>query len=146
MNKNLYNQLRTKLYDIYWDCVYSKISALIEEYVEEHPDYFLEIIEQNEKNIALFKRAETIFHPHFSENKMGDFLKRRIEGALKSHIENLYFKEFFNKADTVIKVFIKAVDKQEIEIGFLEKSFKKSIKALIEKNIEEIQKEHENGL
>lgn len=77
---------------------------------------------------------------------MGDFLKRRIEGALKSYIENLYFKEFLTNADTIIKVCIKEVNKQEIEVGFLEKSFKKSIKALIEKNIEEIQKEHEDGL
>ena len=146
MNKNLYIQLRARLYDIYWEYLYSKIYALIEEYVEEHPDYFLEIIEQNEKNIALFKRAGTMFHPYFSENKMGDFLKRRIEGALKSYIENLYFKEFFNNANTIIKVCIKEVSKQETEMGFLEKAFKKSIKALIERNIEEIQKEHEDGL
>lgn len=65
MNKNLYIQLRARLYDIYWEYLYSKIYALIEEYVEEHPDYFLEIIEQNEKNIALFKKAETMFHPYF---------------------------------------------------------------------------------
>lgn len=45
MNKNLYIQLRARLYDIYWEYLYSKIYALIEEYVEEHPDYFLEIIE-----------------------------------------------------------------------------------------------------
>lgn len=33
MDRNLYNQLKEKLYNIYWDLMYSKVEALAEEYI-----------------------------------------------------------------------------------------------------------------
>lgn len=144
MNRDLYNQLREKLYDIYWCYIYSKREALIEEYVEEHSDYFLEVMEQDLKNKILFKKAETMF---ININCIKDFsFKEAIKNALRSYLEKIYFEEFYTEASLTIKAFIKAVDKQEIEANLVEKHFKKLIKALIEKHIEKIQREHENRL
>ena len=144
MDRNLCNQLKEKLYDIYWDLMYSKVEALAEEYIEEHSDYFLEVIEQDLRSKIIFKKAEIMFNiPNYSE---GFHFKTKIENRLKSYLEKFYFDEFNEKASLTIKAFIKAVDKQEIEANLVEKHFKKLIKALIEKHIEKIQREHENRL
>ncbi len=144
MNRNLYNQLKEKLYDIYWCYIYSKREALIEEYIEEHSDYFLEVMEQDLKNKILFKKAETMF---ININCIKDFsFKEAIKNALRSYIEKLYFKEFYTEADLAIKAFIKAVDEQKINFDLVEKPFKKIIKTLVERHIKKIQKEHEDGL
>lgn len=144
MNRNLYNQLKEKLYDIYWCYIYSKREALIEEYIEEHSDYFLEVMEQDLKNKILFKKAETVF---ININCIKDFsFKEAIKNALRSYIEKLYFKEFYTEADLAIKAFIKAVDEQKINFDLVEKPFKKIIKTLVERHIKKIQKEHEDGL
>lgn len=144
MNRNLYNQLKEKLYDIYWCYIYSKREALIEEYIEEHSDYFLEVMEQDLKNKILFKKAETMF---ININCIKDFsFKEAIKNALRSYIERLYFKEFYIEADLAIKAFIKAVDEQKINFDLVEKPFKKIIKTLVERHIKKIQKEHEDGL
>lgn len=144
MNRNLYNQLKEKLYDIYWCYIYSKREALIEEYIEEHSDYFLEVMEQDLKNKILFKKAETMF---ININCIKDFsFKEAIKNALRSYIEKLYFEEFYTEADLAIKAFIKAVDEQKINFDLVEKPFKKIIKTLVERHIKKIQKEHEDGL
>lgn len=144
MDRNLYNQLKEKLYDIYWCYIYSKTEALIEEYIEEHSDYFLEVIEQDLRSKIIFKKAEIMFNiPNYSE---GFHFKTKIKNRLKSYLEKFYFDEFNEKASLTIKAFIKAVDKQEIEANLVEKHFKKLIKALIEKHVEKIQREHENRL
>ena len=144
MDRNLYNQLKEKLYDIYWCYIYSKTEALIEEYIEEHSDYFLEVIEQDLRSKIIFKNAEIMFNiPNYSE---GFHFKTKIKNRLKSYLEKFYFDEFNEKASLTIKAFIKAVDKQEIEANLVEKHFKKLIKALIEKHVEKIQREHENRL
>lgn len=144
MDRNLYNQLKEKLYDIYWCYIYSKTEALIEEYIEEHSDYFLEVIEQDLKNKILFKKAKTMFNcPDYSKSFP---FKLKIKNTLRSYLEKIYFEEFYTKASLTIKAFIKAVDKQEIEANLVEKHFKKLIKALIEKHVEKIQREHENRL
>lgn len=144
MDRNLYNQLKEKLYDIYWCYIYSKTEALIEEYIEEHSDYFLEVMEQDLKNEILFKKAKTMFNsPDY--NKSFPF-KQRIKNALKSYIEKLYFEEFYTEASLAIKAFIKAIDEQGINFDLVEKSFKKIIKTLVERHIKKIQKEHEDGL
>lgn len=144
MDRNLYNQLKEKLYDIYWCYIYSKREALIEEYIEEHSDYFLEVMEQDLKNKILFKKAETMF---ININCIKDFsFKEAIKNALRSYIEKLYFKEFYTEADLAIKAFIKAVDEQKINFDLVEKPFKKIIKTLVERHIKKIQKEHEDGL
>lgn len=144
MNRDLYNQLREKLYDIYWYYINSKREALIEEYVEEHSDYFLEVMEQDLKNKILFKKAETMF---ININCIKDFsFKEAIKNALRSYIEKLYFEEFHTEANLAIKAFIKAVDEQKINFDLVEKPFKKIIKTLVERHIKKIQKEHEDGL
>lgn len=144
MNRSLYNQLEEKLYNIYWCYMYSKTEALIEEYIEEHSDYFLEVIEQDLKNKILFKKAKIMFNcPDY--NKSFPF-KPRIKDALRSYIEKLYFKEFYTEASLAIRYFIKAVDEQEISFDLIEKPFKKIIKTLVERHIKKIQREHENGL
>lgn len=144
MNRDLYNQLREKLYNIYWCYINSKREALIEEYVEEHSDYFLEVIEQDLKNKILFKKAETMF---ININCIKDFsFKEAIKNALRSYIEKLYFEEFHTEANLAIKAFIKAVDEQKINFDLVEKPFKKIIKTLVERHIKKIQKEHEDGL
>lgn len=144
MNRDLYNQLREKLYDIYWCYISSKREALIEEYVEEHSDYFLEVMEQDLKNKILFKKAETMF---ININCIKDFsFKEAIKNALRSYIEKLYFEEFHTEANLAIKAFIKAVDEQKINFDLVEKPFKKIIKTLVERHIKKIQKEHEDGL
>lgn len=144
MNRDLYNQLKEKLYDIYWCYIYSKREALIEEYIEEHSDYFLEVMEQDLKNKILFKKAETMF---ININCIKDFsFKEAIKNALRSYIEKLYFKEFHTEANLAIKAFIKAVDEQKINFDLVEKPFKKIIKTLVERHIKKIQKEHEDGL
>lgn len=144
MDRNLYNQLKEKLYNIYWDLMYSKVEALAEEYIEEHSDYFLEVIEQDLKSKIIFKKAEIMFNIlNYSE---GFPFKLKIENALRSYLEKIYFEEFYTEANLTIKAFIKAVDKQEIEANLVEKHFKKLIKALIEKHVEKIQREHENRL
>lgn len=144
MNRNLYNQLKEKLYDIYWCYIYSKREALIEEYIEEHSDYFLEVMEQDLKNKILFKKAETMF---ININCIKDFsFKEAIKNALRSYIEKLYFEEFHTEANLAIKAFIKAVDEQKINFDLVEKPFKKIIKTLVERHIKKIQKEHEDGL
>jgi hypothetical protein len=89
MDRNLYNQLKEKLYDIYWCYIYSKTEALIEEYIEEHSDYFLEVIEQDLKNKILFKKAKTMFNcPDYSKSFP---FKLRIENALRSYLEKNLF-------------------------------------------------------
>lgn len=144
MNRDLYNQLREKLYDIYWCYINSKREALIEEYVEEHSDYFLEVMEQDLKNKILFKKAETMF---ININCIKDFsFKEAIKNALRFYIEKLYFEEFHTEANLAIKAFIKAVDEQKINFDLVEKPFKKIIKTLVERHIKKIQKEHEDGL
>ena len=144
MNRDLYNQLKEKLYDIYWCYIYSKRETLIEEYIEEHSDYFLEVIEQDLKNKILFKKAETMF---ININCIKDFsFKEAIKNALRSYIEKLYFEEFHTEANLAIKAFIKAVDEQKINFDLVEKPFKKIIKTLVERHIKKIQKEHEDGL
>lgn len=144
MDRNLCNQLKEKLYNIYWDLMYSKVEALAEEYIEEHSDYFLEVIEQDLRSKIIFKKAEIMFNiPNYSE---GFHFKTKIKNRLKSYLEKFYFDEFNEKASLTIKAFIKAVDKQEIEANLVEKHFKKLIKALIEKHVEKIQREHENRL
>lgn len=144
MNRDLYNQLREKLYYIYWCYINSKREALIEEYVEEHSDYFLEVMEQDLKNKILFKKAETMF---ININCIKDFsFKEAIKNALRSYIEKLYFEEFHTEANLAIKAFIKAVDEQKINFDLVEKPFKKIIKTLVERHIKKIQKEHEDGL
>lgn len=144
MDRNLCNQLKEKLYNIYWNLMYSKVEALAEEYIEEHSDYFLEVIEQDLRSKIIFKKAEIMFNiPNYSE---GFHFKTKIKNRLKSYLEKFYFDGFNEKASLTIKAFIKAVDKQEIEANLVEKHFKKLIKALIEKHIEKIQREHENGL
>lgn len=144
MNRDLYNQLKEKLYDIYWCYIYSKRETLIEEYIEEHSDYFLEVMEQDLKNKILFKKAETMF---ININCIKDFsFKEAIKNALRSYIEKLYFEEFHTEANLAIKAFIKAVDEQKINFDLVEKPFKKIIKTLVERHIKKIQKEHEDGL
>ena len=144
MNRDLYNQLTEKLYDIYQCYINSKREALIEEYVEEHSDYFLEVMEQDLKNKILFKKAETMF---ININCIKDFsFKEAIKNALRSYIEKLYFEEFHTEANLAIKAFIKAVDEQKINFDLVEKPFKKIIKTLVERHIKKIQKEHEDGL
>jgi hypothetical protein len=144
MDRNLYNQLKEKLYNIYWNLMYSKVEALAEEYIEEHSDYFLEVIEQDLKSKIIFKKAEIMFNIlNYSE---GFPFKLKIKNALRSYLEKIYFEEFYTEASLTIKAFIKAVDKQEIEANLVEKHFKKLIKALIEKHVEKIQREHENRL
>jgi hypothetical protein len=144
MNRDLYNQLKEKLYDIYWCYIYSKRETLIEEYIEEHSDYFLEVMEQDLKNKILFKKAETMF---ININCIKNFsFKEAIKNALRSYIEKLYFEEFHTEANLAIKAFIKAVDEQKINFDLVEKPFKKIIKTLVERHIKKIQKEHEDGL
>lgn len=144
MNRDLYNQLKEKLYDIYWCYINSKRETLIEEYIEEHSDYFLEVMEQDLKNKILFKKAETMF---ININCIKNFsFKEAIKNALRSYIEKLYFEEFHTEANLAIKAFIKAVDEQKINFDLVEKPFKKIIKTLVERHIKKIQKEHEDGL